>query len=113
MNNHFAKNLKYLRKARHIDQQVMADDLGVAQSTLSCWETGIRTPDLDMIVKINKYLNIQDDFITKDLTIPNESNQLETLVHNNIDILTDNDKEQIKLIIEKRKNEIVKQSSNK
>lgn len=68
MNNYFAKNLKYIRKKKNIDQQVMAEDLGVAQSTLSCWESGIRTPDLDMIVKITNYLNIKDDFITKDLT---------------------------------------------
>lgn len=68
MTNYFAKNIKYLRNLKNIDQQTMAEDLGVAQSTLSCWEKGIRTPDLDMVSKIAKYLNIYDDFITKDLT---------------------------------------------
>ena len=69
MENFFAKNIKYLRKKKNIDQSVMAADLGVAQSTLSCWENGLRTPDLDMIAKISKYLNVYDDFISKDLTI--------------------------------------------
>ena len=112
MNNYFAKNLKYIRKKRNIDQQVMAEDLGVAQSTLSCWESGIRTPDLDMIVKITNYLNIKEDFITKDLTLEDDNksfDELELLFNKNKEILTDDDKEYMKFIIEKRKKEIDKQ----
>lgn len=106
MKNFFASNIKYLRNKRNIDQRVMAEDLGVAQSTLSCWENGIRTPDLDMIAKISKYLNIYDDFITKDLSkeINNTDNELEILFNKNKDILTKDDKDYIKFIIEKRKN---------
>lgn len=107
MKNFFASNIKYLRNKKNIDQRVMAEDLGVAQSTLSCWENGIRTPDLDMIAKISKYLNIYDDFITKDLSkeINNTDNELEILFNKNKDILTKDDKDYIKFIIEKRKNE--------
>lgn len=68
MTNYFAKNIKYLRQKKNIDQQIMAEDLHIPQSTLSCWENGLRTPNLDMIAKIAKYLNVSDDFITKDLT---------------------------------------------
>lgn len=111
MTNYFAKNIKYLRVKKNIDQQVMAEDLGVAQSTLSCWESGIRSPDLDMITKIAKYLNIYDDFISKDLTIGNESpvDEFELLFSKNKDILTDEDKEYIRFIIEKRRKEIDKE----
>lgn len=110
MTNYFAKNIKYLRKKKNIDQQVMAEDLGVAQSTLSCWENGLRTPDLDMIARISKYLNVYDDFITKDLTdVSNEFDELEVLFDKNKDILSDDDKETIKFLIEKRKREIDKQ----
>lgn len=110
MTNFFAKNIKYLRNKKNIDQQVMAEDLGVAQSTLSCWENGLRTPDLDMIAKISNYLNIYDDFITKDLT-NNDSpvNEMELLFSKNKDILTDDDKEMIRFVVEKRKKEIDKQ----
>lgn len=80
MTNYFSKNIKYLRNKKNIDQKVMAEDLGVAQSTLSCWENGLRTPDLDMITKISKYLNITDNFITKDLTKEYENqNHLKTI----------------------------------
>lgn len=111
MTNYFSKNLRYLRKSKNIDQQVMAEDLGVAQSTLSCWESGIRTPDLDMISKISNYLNIHDDFITKDLTVDdnNKFDELDILFSKNKDILTDEDKEYMRFIIEKRKREIDKQ----
>lgn len=114
MTNYFAKNIKYYRTKQNIDQQVMAEDLGVAQSTLSCWESGIRTPDLDMITKIARYLNIYDDFITKDLTINNESSfdDLELLFSKNKDILTEDDKAYIRFIIEKRRNEIDKELGN-
>ena len=111
MTNFFAKNIKYLRNKKNIDQQEMAEDLGVAQSTLSCWENGLRTPDLDMIAKIANYLNVYDDFISKDLTQPNnnEFDELELLFDKNKDILTNDDKETIKFLIEKRKREIDKQ----
>lgn len=81
LGNYFAKNIKYLRTKKNIDQQIMAEDLGVPQSTLSCWENGLRTPNLDMIAKISKYLNIYEDFITKDLTNEciNDNSSLELL----------------------------------
>ncbi len=110
MTNFFAKNIKYLRNQKNIDQQKMAEDLGVAQSTLSCWENGLRTPDLDMVAKIAKYLNVYDDFISKDLTQNDNSfDELELLFDKNKDILTDEDKEYMKFIIEKRRREIDKQ----
>ncbi len=112
MQNYFAKNIKYFRQKKNIDQSVMAEDLGVAQSTLSCWENGLRTPDLDMIAKIAKYLNVYDDFISKDLTNINDNKQfdeLELLFDKHKDILTDSDKNIIKTIIEERKKEIDKE----
>ena len=114
MTNYFSKNIKYLREKKNIDQQVMAEDLGIAQSTLSCYESGIRTPNLDMVSKISKYLNITDDFITKDMTDENIKplDELDILFSKNKDIMTDEDKEYMKFIIEKRKKEIDKQLNN-
>lgn len=111
MENYFAKNIKYLRAKKNIEQQKMAEDLGVAQSTLSCWENGLRTPDLDMIASISKYLNVYDDFITKDLTheSDNEYDELEVLFNKSKAILSDSDKAIIKTIIEERKKTIDKE----
>lgn len=114
MTNYFSRNLRYLRKKKNIDQQIMAEDLGIAQSTLSCWENGLRTPDLDMVSRISSYLNINDDFITKDLTSCESKviDELELLFSKHKDILTDDDKETMKFLIEKRIREIDKQNNN-
>lgn len=74
MDNYFAKNLKYLRQKKGKDQQTMAEELGVPQSTLACWENGIRTPKLEQIAKLAQYFNVTDEFIFKDLSEINFNN---------------------------------------
>ena len=115
MTNYFAKNIKYFRNKRHIDQQRMAEDLEIPQSTLSCYENGIRTPNLDMICKIAKYLNIYEDYITKDLTIEsnNPVSQQELLFNKVKDSLTESDWNIINTIVEQRKKEIDNELENK
>lgn len=114
MTNYFAKNIKYLRNRKNIDQQVMAEDLGVAQSTLSCWENGLRTPDLDMIAKISKYLNVYDDFISKDLTKQeNNYNELDNLLFSKAKELNDEEKRAVLQVINAIHKEIDKELDNK
>lgn len=60
------KNIKFFRKKKNIDQQSLADILKVPRSTLACWETGIRTPSLEQIVKIAEYFETSLDIIYKD-----------------------------------------------
>ena len=109
VNNYFPKNLRYFRNKRHIDQQVMADDLGISRSTLSSYENGVRNPNLDMVYKIAKYLKIYDDCITKDLTIDDDPLTQQELMFNEFkDYLTENDWNIINTIAVQRKNEIDK-----
>ena len=113
VNNYFPKNLKYFRNKRHIDQQVMADDLGISRSTLSSYENGVRNPNLDMVYKIAKYLKIYDDCITKDLTIDdNPLTQQELMFNEFKDYLTENDWNIINTIAVQRKNEVDKEKQN-
>ena len=110
--NYFAKNLKFLREQKNLDQQKVAEDLNVPQSTLSCWETGIRTPKIEQILDIANYFSVDIDIVSKDYSyISNDKSfdELEILFDKNKDILTEDDKEYIKFIIEKRKKEIDKQ----
>lgn len=111
MENFFAKNIKYLRKKKNIDQRVMAEDLGVAQSTLSCWENGLRTPDLDMVAKISKYLNVYDDFISKDLTSEDNNirKQRYAVLYDKIKDLPEEDLDLIDSIVETRIKQIDKE----
>lgn len=111
MENYFAKNLKYLREKKNIKQGIMAEDLGVKQPTLSCWESGEREPDLDMIAKIAKYLNVYENMVTTDLTMPNNNNidETEILYSKYKDYISDKDKNIIRAIIEETKKEIDKE----
>ena len=125
MNNYFAKNLKYLREKKGYDQLKLAEKLNVPQSTLSCWESGIRTPKIiyniaswkdDLIIlDIANFFNVEMDIISRDYSAEPKNNnfdEFDILFSKHKDILTDDDKEYIKFIIEKRKREIDEQRKN-
>lgn len=68
MENNFAKNLLFLRKARKMNQTELATALDLTRSTLSNYETGFTQPDIETILKIAKYFRIKVDvFLTADL----------------------------------------------
>ena len=104
MENYFAKNLKYIRQKKNIERKKMANDLNIAQSTLSCWESGIRMPDLEMVARIANYLKIDDNFITKDLTTENDDNRFnkrQLLFDKTKDLLSDDDWATMEFIMNK------------
>ena len=112
MTNYFSKNLKFLREKKRIDQQDIADTLNIPRSTYSCWENGLRTPKIEQIQAIANYFNVDIDIISRDYSIEEKSksfDELEILFQKHKDILTEEDKEYMKFIIEKRKKEIDKQ----
>lgn len=61
------KNIKFLREKNNLNQQELAEILNIPRSTLACWESGIRTPKLEEIVKIAKYFKVNLDIIYIDL----------------------------------------------
>lgn len=42
----FSENLRELRKAKDIKQEVLAENLNVSRQTVSKWENGTAMPDL-------------------------------------------------------------------
>ena len=62
-NNAFRDRLKKQRKKFDLSQQECADILGVAQSTIGNWETGIREPCYDMLLRIIDYFHVSADYI--------------------------------------------------
>ena len=67
MKNYFAHNLKYLRKENHLSQLELANQLHVARSTVSCWENGLRLPQVESILEISKLFSIQQDIVGSDI----------------------------------------------
>lgn len=57
----FAANLGFARRARGYSQAYMAEKLGIARSTYAGYETGKRSPDIEMSAKISETLYVSLD----------------------------------------------------
>lgn len=57
----FAEKLKALRGNKKITQEEFAKEINVSKGAVAMWETGKRTPDLEMIKKIAAYFNVSVD----------------------------------------------------
>ncbi len=107
----FSKNLIYLRNLKKISRSELADKINVNQSTISRWENEDMGVTVENAYDIANFFNISiADLTGKDLTIEQnqEFDELGILFSKNKDILTDEDKEYMKFIIEKRKREVDK-----
>lgn len=112
MARYFNKNLKFIRQQMNISQQELADKLNLDRSTISRWENNDMDASIENAIQVANVLNISiADLTGKDLTKENNNtfDELEILFNKNKDILTEDDKEMIKFMIEKRKKEIDKQ----
>lgn len=111
----FNTNLKFIRQSRNLSQQDLADRLNIDRSTISRWENDEMDITISNAIKISDFFNIPiEEFTGKDLTQSTNRtfDELEILFNKNKDLLTDEDKEYIKFIIEKRKREIDKELNN-
>ena len=51
--------LKELRKEQNITQEQLAEKMNVSRRTVSRWETGNNMPDLDILIEIADYYNVE------------------------------------------------------
>lgn len=112
MNRYFNRNLKYIRTQKGISQQELASKLNIDRSTISRWENEDMDATLENAIQVANILNIPiSDLIGKDLSKEQTQpfDEMEILFDKHKDILTDEDKKYIKMIIEERKREIDKQ----
>lgn len=104
----FAENLNYYMNLNRVDRNKLCDDLGFKYTTVREWTNGTAYPRIDKIEAMANYFGI----LKSDL-IESKKNkafdELDILFSKNKDILTDEDKEYMRFIIEKRKREIDKQ----
>lgn len=104
----FARNLKYYMEENNIDRNKICEILSIPYTTLSDWLNAKKYPRIDKIEMLANYFNIQKSDLIENKN-KNEFDELEILFNKNKDILTDDDKEMIRFMIEKRKKEIDKQ----
>uniref|UniRef100_UPI004055EE4A helix-turn-helix domain-containing protein n=1 Tax=Acetatifactor sp. TaxID=1872090 RepID=UPI004055EE4A len=69
-----------LRKLSGMTQEQLAEKLDVSRQTISKWETGITTPDLESIAKISRMFQVSlDDLILQEKSDMSEKNEKITL----------------------------------
>lgn len=70
MKNFFNSNLKYLRKAKGMSQQEIADKIGIDRSSISRWENGNMGATIDKAIDIAQLFDIPiPEFLGKDLSL--------------------------------------------
>ena len=57
----FADMLSFLRRRENLTQQELAEKLGLAKSTISMYEKGVRKPSYEMLEAIADFFNVSMD----------------------------------------------------
>lgn len=109
--SNFSKNLKFLREQRKLSQNKLAELANVNQTTIARWESEEISPSLDNIYDVANVLNVSiADLTGRDLTQEQPVfDELELLFSKNKDILTEDDKETIRFVIEKARRKVDEQ----
>ena len=55
-----------LRKRSGWSQEELADRLGISRQSVSKWETGESTPDIDKIIRMSELWNVSTDYLLKE-----------------------------------------------
>ena len=58
MTNNFAYNVRFLRKARRLNQTQLGEIIGKSVKTVSAWENGTRQPLVEDVYVLAKYFGI-------------------------------------------------------
>ena len=65
MKEKFISNIKLLRKENNLSQPQLAKETGLANSEISYWETGERTPSAKVVIILSRYFQVTTDYLLK------------------------------------------------
>ena len=57
------QGLREIRKKKKYNQLKVAMDLSISRESISLYETGKRSPDIDMLVRLSEYFNVSIDYL--------------------------------------------------
>lgn len=60
----FKERFKKLREEKGLTQSQLANELNIGRASISNYELGTRTPDIDVLIEISKYFNVTTDYLT-------------------------------------------------
>ena len=76
--------IQYLRKARGISQEGLADQFGVSRQAVSKWESEQSMPDLDKIISMSDYFAVTTDYLLKGSEAVVEKEEEQSIKHRRI-----------------------------
>ena len=65
MEKHLAENIRALRKSKGNTLKELAEIIGVGEMTISNYERGERTPDIDRLIKLADYFEVNLDTLIR------------------------------------------------
>ena len=65
MEGKFKSNIKLLRKDFNLSQPQLAKETGFANSEISYWENGERTPNAKVVIILSRYFQVTTDYLLK------------------------------------------------
>ena len=70
----FSTRLKELRKERGYNQEQLAEKLNKSKSSISSYESGRRTPDIESFREMAEFFNVSIDYLTGNSKLKNDPN---------------------------------------
>ena len=64
----FNQNLQKLRAEKNISQEQLADKIGVSRQSVSSWESGKSSPELDKLIALSELFEISLDELTGEIS---------------------------------------------
>ncbi|AUM94509.1 TPA: helix-turn-helix transcriptional regulator [Clostridium botulinum] len=97
----FSNKLYSLRKQKGLSQDELGSKLNVSRQTISKWELGETTPELEKLIALGDFFEISLDELVMDIKVK-ESTKTEPLVMNRLEtIINSIDGENVKMYTKK------------
>ncbi|ACA53976.1 helix-turn-helix transcriptional regulator [Clostridium botulinum] len=97
----FSNKLYSLRKQKGLSQDELGSKLNVSRQTISKWELGETTPELEKLIALGDFFKISLDELVMDVKAK-ESTKTEPLVMNRFETIIDSiDRENVKMYTKK------------
>lgn len=71
----FKERIQELRKKNNLTQEQLANALNITPQSISKWENGLSTPDLEMLLNIANKFNVSCDYLLGNETAVNVENK--------------------------------------
>lgn len=95
----FSIKLKELREEADFSQKMLANKIGVSQSTVGMWESGKREPNFEMVSKLADFFNCSTDYLLgktdNHASLDEQLSHEEFALYGEVHDLTDEEKQRV------------------